>query len=322
MPHVWEGDSPLGDTPFLAVALDGGEEVPQSEWTRLRAHLAELTVPSIALAPDVPDPANEAWLDAFDVVVASRGELAPLVDRVRRAPLAAMVLIQLLRGAHARGVHAGLVAESLAYSTLQGGAEFTAWLREHRCRGRRAAAQGPAVITQRSGSRLEITLNRPERHNAFSTEMRDALVEALEVAVVDAALDEIVLRGAGPSFCSGGDLTEFGSFPDAGTAHAIRCLRSPARLLARCGERVRCELHGACVGAGIELPAFAHRVVAHENSFFELPEVGMGLIPGAGGTVSLPRRIGRQRTARLALSGMRLDAATALGWGLIDAIVD
>ena len=74
------------------------------------------------------------------------------------------------------------------------------------------------------------------------------------------------------------------------------------------------------LGAGSELPAFARRVVAMEDAFFQLPEVAMGLVPGAGGTVSIPRRIGRQRTAYLALSGLRLDAATARRWGLVDEI--
>jgi enoyl-CoA hydratase/carnithine racemase len=130
----------------------------------------------------------------------------------------------------------------------------------------------------------------------------------------------VILRGAGPAFCGGGDLAEFGTLPDPATAHGIRSTRSPGRLLAQCAERVRAELHGACVGAGIELPAFARRVVATRDAFFQLPELGMGLVPGAGGTVSLPRRIGRQRTAYLALSGLRLDADTAHRWGLVDEI--
>ena len=91
-------------------------------------------------------------------------------------------------------------------------------------------------------------------------------------------------------------------------------------LVARLAGRIRAEVHGACLGAGVELPAFADRVVAEEDSFFGLPEVGLGLIPGAGGTVSLPRRIGRQRTAWLGLSGQRLDARTALDWGLVDEV--
>ena len=133
-------------------------------------------------------------------------------------------------------------------------------------------------------------------------------------------IEEIVLSGVGTSFCSGGDLDEFGTLPDPATAHAIRTTRSAARLLARCAERVRVEVHGACVGAGIELPAFAARVSAREDAFALLPEVTMGLVPGAGGTVSLPRRIGRQRTAWLGLSAEKLDAETARDWGLFDEL--
>jgi enoyl-CoA hydratase/carnithine racemase len=130
----------------------------------------------------------------------------------------------------------------------------------------------------------------------------------------------VILRVAGPAFCSGGDLDEFGTLPDPATAHAVRSTRNPGRLLARCADRLRAELHGACVGAGIELAAFAGRVTASEDAFFQLPEVAMGLVPGAGGTVSIPRRIGRQRTAYLALSGLSVDAPTARHWGLIDGI--
>ena len=96
--------------------------------------------------------------------------------------------------------------------------------------------------------------------------------------------------------------------------------RSPALLIARLAGRIRSEIHGACIGAGIELPAFTDRVVAFEDSFIELPEVRLGLVPGAGGTVSISRRIGRQRTAWLGLSGRRIDARTALDWGLVDEV--
>ncbi len=83
---------------------------------------------------------------------------------------------------------------------------------------------------------------------------------------------------------------------------------------------MRAEVHGACIGAGIELPAFARRVVAREDTWFQLPELAMGLVPGAGGTVSIPRRIGRQRTAWLALTSQRIDAETAWRWGLVDEL--
>ena len=83
---------------------------------------------------------------------------------------------------------------------------------------------------------------------------------------------------------------------------------------------VTAHLHGACAGSGIELPAFAGRVIAAPSTTISLPELSLGLIPGAGGTVSLPGASGGIRTTRLALTGERLDAATALEWGLVDAI--
>jgi enoyl-CoA hydratase/carnithine racemase len=150
--------------------------------------------------------------------------------------------------------------------------------------------------------------------------MRDALVEALQLALVDSSIQEVVLRGEGDSFCSGGDLDEFGSLSNPAEAHAIRSTRSPAMLMTRLADRIRAEVHGACLGAGIELPAFAKRVIATEDAFFQLPEVALGLVPGAGGSVSLPRRIGRQKTAWLGLSGSRIDAQTALAWGLVDEV--
>jgi enoyl-CoA hydratase/carnithine racemase len=150
--------------------------------------------------------------------------------------------------------------------------------------------------------------------------MRDALVEGLQVAAADPAVS-VVLRGRGPDFCSGGDLDEFGTLPDPATAHLIRSTRNAGRLLAALSTRVRVELHGACVGAGMELPAFAARVAARPDAYFVLPEVSLGLVPGAGGTASIPRRIGRQRTAWLALTGARIDAHTALSWGLVDELL-
>ena len=73
-------------------------------------------------------------------------------------------------------------------------------------------------------------------------------------------------------------------------------------------------------GPASSFPAFAGRVVARSDARFGLPEVGLGLIPGAGGTVSVTRRVGRHRAAYLALSGETIDASTALSWGLVDAI--
>jgi enoyl-CoA hydratase/carnithine racemase len=177
------------------------------------------------------------------------------------------------------------------------------------------------VLVERTDDELRITLNRPERRNAYGRELRDALVAALELAEWDDSIRRVHLDGAGPSFCSGGDLDEFGTTPDPVTAHLVRTRGGAALPLHRLTDRVEVRLHGACVGAGIELPAYASRVVAASDTRMRLPEVAMGLVPGAGGTVSIPRRIGRWRTFYLSLSGEYLDAATALAWGLVDEVV-
>lgn len=263
-----------------------------------------------------------SFLRCTDVVVEDADALARLEEKVRRAPLASLALAQLLRHNEGAPLEHGLLAESLAYATLQAGPEFAAWraAREREPRSDAPAEEGPVVRLRRERDVLRITLDRPGRHNAFSAAMRDALAEALALALADDTLRAVELDGAGPSFCSGGDLAEFGTLPDPATAHAVRSIRSPARLLAACAARTTAYVHGACVGAGVELPAFCARVVAAPDAFFQLPEVGMGLVPGAGGSVSVPRRIGRRRAAWLALTGERIDAATARAWGLVDEI--
>jgi len=233
------------------------------------------------------------------------------------APKAAATLAGLLRLTSDLPAGPGLVAESLAYSMLLAGPEFARW---RSLRPPRPPAPVPAepVLLDRSGSELRVTLNDPARHNCFSRHIRDGLARALDVALADSSITAIRLTGRGPSFCSGGDLGEFGTTPDVAAAHLIRLDRSVAARAERCRDRLRPLLHGACIGAGIEIPSFAAWVEARDDTFFQLPELTMGLIPGAGGTVSLPRRIGRWRTAYLALSGQRLDLPTALTWGLVD----
>jgi len=157
-------------------------------------------------------------------------------------------------------------------------------------------------------------------HNAFDAAMRDALCDAFDLVALDPSIAAVHVRGDGPSFCSGGDLREFGTTRDAARAHLIRTDRSVGRRIDVVKGRITAHLHGACIGAGIELAAFAGHVVAAPDTRIRLPEVAMGLIPGAGGTVSLPRRIGRHRTAHLALTGETIDAALAREWGLVDVV--
>jgi hypothetical protein len=322
-PDVFEAYSPLTGAPIFAVDLGADARWPAELALAIaRESLAELPCPSVGLAQGLLAPAAEALVSGFDAVVGTREELERVADGVFAHPLASQALAQLLRLSAGHSVHEGLIAESLVYATLQAGPEFAGWLAARPEPKPRARPDGPAVRIERAEGSLELWLNRPEKRNAFSAEMRDALCEGLALAVIDSSVERVSLRGEGPVFCSGGDLDEFGTLPDPATAHAIRSTRHPARLLHALEPRVDCVVQGACVGAGIELPAFATRVVARPDASFRLPELSMGLVPGAGGTVSLPRRIGRQRAAWLALSGVAIDAETALGWRLIDAIAE
>lgn len=297
----------------------------------------DAAVPGVVVAVGPLSGASEFWLqhatftlseddtgDRRVITVDSLSDaLAELCERCRRWPQASAVCDDVLRSVDPRGpALAGVVIESLAYSTLQAGPEFARWLAE------RGPARMPEiadpVLTERDGNTLRLQFNRPSRHNAFSTDARAALLEALTVARLDSSVDEVVLSGNGPSFCSGGDLAEFGTFADPASAHLARTRYSPAlaldTLTARLGAACRAEVHGQVLGSGLEMAAFCGRVVAAPGSVFGLPELALGLIPGAGGTVSITRRIGRWRTAYLVLSGKTIDPPTALRWGLVDEI--
>ncbi|HYZ99381.1 MAG TPA: enoyl-CoA hydratase/isomerase family protein, partial [Acidimicrobiales bacterium] len=200
-----------------------------------------------------------------DVVVAPDGDdLDAILEAVETNPQAATALALVLRGSEDRPLADGLQLESAVYGALQGGPEFAAWRAGRPVRPPRPE-DGPAVEVRRQGDRLELVLNRPAARNALDTRMRDDLVAGLAVATGDAAIAEVHLRGAGPAFCAGGDLDEFGSRPDVATAHLVRMARSPARAIAGVADRVVAHLHGACFGSGIELPAFAGRVIARED---------------------------------------------------------
>ncbi len=256
----------------------------------------------------------------IDVVAAGSGEAEEIMATVARFPIASVSLALLLRGRDGRSLDEALVAESASYSMLQAGPEFATWRSKYSTKTVGLDAESPVLVT-REEDRLLVVLNRPTRHNAYSASMRNGLVAALEIAAIDEDVN-VELSGNGRSFCSGGELAEFGSFVDPASAHQTRLTRSAARQLVRIADRVTVRVHGFCFGAGIELSAFASRIVAHPDTVFALPELALGLLPGSGGTASLPPRIGRYRTALLALTGRRINAATALVWGLIDEICE
>jgi len=262
-----------------------------------------------------PGPARD-WIGVDAAELDSM--LEDLGARVNRFGLPAAVLAQVLRIGAGLATPDALLLESFAYSTLLGGEAFRDWLLERAPRA--MPAPGGRVRCAREGDEVTITLAHPARRNAIDARMRDELVEHLAFACDDPTLPAVQLRADGPDFSSGGDLAEFGGSSDLVEAHAIRTLRSPAQLMHCLAARTTAYLHGACVGAGIEIAAAAGHVVAAPDTRFWLPELKMGLMPGAGGTVTIARRIGRGRTLLWALTGERIDARTALKWGLIDEV--
>ncbi|MDB5583560.1 MAG: enoyl-CoA hydratase [Bradyrhizobium sp.] len=302
-----EAFGPDSNRPSLALLLEGSDP-------GLAGWLAQLPCPVIGIGAG-------PLAGSCDVVLENTEALATIERNIALAPMAAMVLVQLLRATGDLPIEQALTMESLAYATVQKGPELAHWLHKGGGSPRPLLpSSGPPLLMSRDGATLRLTFNRPARRNAMDVEMRDALSEALDLALFDPAIASVELTGQDKCFSIGGDVSEFGQVTDPATAHWIRTLRLPARRLATLGPRCTARIGGAAVGAGTEIAAFAGTIVARPNAWFQLPELKYGLIPGAGGTVSLPRRIGRHRTAYMALSMRRIPASTARAWGLVDRI--
>ena len=302
-----ESFGPGTDRPCLAVDLDGSDS-GHGPW------LQDLPCPVIGIG-DGP------LGDACDVVLPDQRGLDRIMTNVAKASIAAMILVQHLRASETLDLQDRLTAESFAYATAQRGPEFLDWLKGYPKKTGTAAVNNDQLLVNIEDGQLHLTLNDPANRNAIGVMMRDALCEALDLALADESFTRVTLAGTGRCFSTGGAVDEFGEISDPATAHWVRSLRLPAWRLARLADRLHVHVDGAAVGAGAEIAAFGSRVTATKNAWFQLPELKYGLIPGAGGTASLPRRIGRQRTAYLALSMKKLNAQTALEWGLVDEIV-
>lgn len=184
------------------------------------------------------------------------------------------------------------------------------------------------ITLERAGAVSTITLNRPDKLNAFTVEMHGELRAALAEVAEDGATRCLLLTGAGRGFCAGQDLSDRvmtagadGAAPDLGESlenrynplvRAIRVLEMP----------VVCAVNGVAAGAGANLALACDIVLAAKSASFIQAFCKIGLIPDSGGTWTLPRLIGRARATALAMLGDKVPAEQAAAWGMIWRAVD
>lgn len=166
-----------------------------------------------------------------------------------------------------------------------------------------------------------LLLDRPEVLNAYNIAMRDDLFAALGAVDDDPEVRALVLLGRGAAFSSGGDLREFGTAPSPFVARMVRWQRDVWGRLLTVRAATIAAVHGPTVGGGLEMALLCDYRLAASDARFSLPETGLGMIPGVGGTQTLPRQIGLKRALDLVLTGRWVGAGEAEAWGIVQRVV-
>ncbi|AEW51161.1 TPA: enoyl-CoA hydratase [Legionella pneumophila] len=168
---------------------------------------------------------------------------------------------------------------------------------------------------------LTLTLNRPEKLNALSTDVLNALNELFFQAKSNPKVKALLLTGNGKAFCAGADINRLAEC-NAQTGYEFACQGQEVfRLLETMGKPSLAAVNGFAFGGGCELAISATLRIASNKAMFGQPEVKLGVIPGYGGTQRLARLIGKGRAMDLCLTGRFINADTALNWGLVHEVV-
>lgn len=175
------------------------------------------------------------------------------------------------------------------------------------------------IEVERDGAVMRIAINRPEKKNALTADMYDALSEAVEAAERDADVRVLLLHGKGDAFTAGNDLQDFMQKPWKGqaTPPAVRFIHA----VAHASKPIVAAVHGLVVGVGTTILLHCDLVYASEETRFMMPFVNLGIVPEAASTVLLPLLIGRQRAAELFMLGAPLAAQRAYDIGLVNAVL-
>ena len=174
------------------------------------------------------------------------------------------------------------------------------------------------VLTTLTDGVLEVRINRPDKKNALTRAMYDAMSDALARADREAAVKVVVMTGTGDSFTSGNDIADFAPRPsDGGEKSSHRFLR----MISGVQKPVVAGVNGLAVGIGVTMLLHCDLVYASDTATFQMPFVDLGLVPEAGSSLLLPRLVGHQRAAELLLLGTRFNAAQAYELGLVNGVV-
>ncbi|HET7881966.1 MAG TPA: enoyl-CoA hydratase [Acetobacteraceae bacterium] len=175
------------------------------------------------------------------------------------------------------------------------------------------------VVLTRDGAVLEIRLNRPEKKNALTRAMYDAMADAFAQVDADPTLHVALLTGTGDSFTSGNDIADFQArAANEGEASSSRFLPG----LASMRKPLIAAVNGNAIGVGTTMLMHCDLIVAARSARFVMPFTSLGLVPEAASSLLFPRLLGHQRAAALLLLGEPLDAATAHEWGFVNRVVD
>lgn len=174
---------------------------------------------------------------------------------------------------------------------------------------------------EREGPVARIFLNRPEKANALTSRALDELERALRELARDRSLRTVILGGRGRTFCGGADREELSNLTAQTAGAFVTRIHEVCQAIRELPVPVVARLHGAVIGAGLEIAAACDLRVAAEGTRFAMPEVRLG-IPSVVEAALLPRLMGSGRAAWLVLTGEAIDARRALEWGLIEEIGD
>ena len=179
----------------------------------------------------------------------------------------------------------------------------------------------PAVLYEKDDSIAIVSLNRPKVFNAYNVEMRDDLHEILQAVRDDPEVRVMILRGEGPAFSTGGDVSEFGSAPSPVRAREVRWQRDNWGMLLHLPQPTIAAVHGYTVGGGMEMALLCDLCIAADDTIFFLPETSLGMIPGVAGTQTAPRAIRLGRALDMVLTGKQFTADQAVQIGLANQVV-